>query len=1493
MRRYFPLASLGSLLVVLSATAQPVITRQPVSRTNDAGTVAAFSVAATGTGALQYQWVKGVALLSDAGNVSGSTTPTLTLSNVLGSDADAYSVVVADTSGSVTSSVAILAVNDPLILSQPAGLYGVVGGSASFSVTTAGTGPFAYQWRKNGTAVTGATSSSLTLNNLQSGDAANYDVVVANAFGSVTSGVAILNLGYCDAFNPGANSTVYSVIPQPDGKILVGGSFTNLAGQARNSLGRLNSDGSLDLGYNPGVGGSVNALAQQADGKVLVGGTFTILAGANRNQIGRLNPDGSIDPIFNPSANAGINAIALQPDGKIVLGGSFTSMGGVTQNYIARLNADGSLDTSFNPVANSTVYSVTVQPDGKILVGGSFSSLGGQSRNSIGRLNADGSVDATFNPGASGSINTFVVQPDGRILVGGSFSTLGGQSRSRIGRLNSDGSLDAGFNPGAGSTVYSLALQADGKILTGGLFTSLGGTNLSYLGRLNPDGTLDPAFRPQPNSFINTVALQADGKILVGGGFTTLAGLVRNRIARLGNTTLATGSVAFDGSTLTWLRGATAPEFIATGFDVWQGGGWVQAAPLLRTSGGWQAAGLALSPTSTVRLHGWSSGGYYNGSASMQEILMGSLVWTNQPISRTNNAGTAATFYAFAAGASPVYQWFKDGVPLSDTASISGSSSSTLTISNALGGDAGSYTVVATNTFGAVTSSVATLTVLDPCIFAQPLFLYSAVGSNATFAVGAAGTSLTYQWRKDGVPVPGATNSVLQLNNLQIVDAGFYDVVVSGAYGTATSGKAPLNLGYCDSFTLGANGSISAAVPQPDGKILVGGDFSILAGQNMGNIGRLNADGTPDPNFNPSASSAASFTVAAFAVQSDGRIIVGGAFTNLCGVSRKYLGRLNPDGTLDAAFSPLLNFPVCSVALQSDGRILVGSGPHFPYGGSQGALNRFNSDGSMDPSFSSKSNVIVHTIAVQPDGKILAGGYFTALGGQQRNYIGRLNSDGSVDAGFNPGADDVILCIAMQPDGKILLGGGFGRVAGVARGRLARLNPDGTLDAAFNPGANSTTNTRPYVNALALQVDGKIHVGGSFTNLGGMPRNNLGLLNSDGSAVAGFNPAPSDQVLSLALQPDGKILAGGAFTSVGGQHQNRIARLFNTESAAQSLTLTPDGSTITWSRSGSVPEIWRATFETSADGATWNNLPSPQRIAGGWQLSGVNLFQGTPIRARGYATAGSYTGSSTYFESDYGWPWMLTSPVSQTNDVGTTATFMATAAGSDVLQYQWFKDGVLVSDDGNIAGAASSQLTINSSSPVNAGQYFVVVANGFGAVTSAVASLTITAPPVITSQPANCTNNGGTTAFFTVGTAGTGPMFYQWFKAGAALTDGGSISGSAGQTLTLNGVLGTDAGAYAVVITNSFGSVTSSVATLTVILAPPQNFLAQPSADGLSLQFTGSPNYPYILQSTTNLVPPLAWQSVLTNLSGADGSWSYGVTNFQDLPKCFYRVVAW
>jgi uncharacterized delta-60 repeat protein len=1482
--------SVTSSVANLTLTSMMIVT-QPSSRTNNAGTTAAFTVMANSSAPLSYQWYKGGVPLGDGGNVVGSSSSTLNVSNVLGADGGSYFVILTNVYGAATSSVATLKVNEPLIVVQPVRQVGVLGGSVTNSITAVGTAPLFYQWRKNGGPIVNATNSSLVLANLQATDAGNFDVTVSTQFGSTTSIVATLSVAYSDAFNPGASNSVYTAIAQPDGKILVGGSFTNLAGQPRNCIGRLNADGTLDTAFNPGAGGPVYAMALQADGKILVAGNFTTLGSHTYSYLARLNSDGTVDDSFNPAPDNSVNAIALQPDGKMLVGGSFHYLGLTWQQVgcVGRLNIDGTVDNSFaSGIATQPVNCIALQPDGKILVGGA-SSLGGQPRpDSVGRLNADGTLDTAFNPGATdaygGVVSSILVQPDGKIVVGGAFGTLCGQTRSDLGRLNANGTLDVAFSAGAFGTVFSMVLQADGRILLGGTFTSVNGQGLTNIARVNGDGTLDTNYRPAVDAVVRSLALQPDGKVLVGGDFTTLGGTARARIGRLQNDTPANEAATFNGDTATWTRGGSAPELISVMLGVWQGGAWTNVATLTHVTGGWQAAGLGLSSSIAVRMQGWSSAGGFNGSAAIDQAYTGGLI---QPVSRTNNAGTTATFIVFSGSPAPAYQWFKNGIPLTNAGTTSGSTNAALTISNALKADEASYFVVVTNTSGVFTSSVATLTVLDPAILVQPIGVYSSIGSNATFSVAAGGTSLAYQWRKNGNPLTGATGSSLSLNSLQGTDAGNYDVVVSGVFGTVTSSVAVLNLEYCDSFSPSPSGSVYAAVPQPDGKILVGGDFTRLGGLSRNFIGRLNADGSVDTTFNPGANG----DVSSFALESDGKILVGGYFSSLGGQPRANIGRLNPDGSLDPTFNPGANDYVSAIAVQADGRILVGGWFRTLAGQSFQAIGRLNADGSLDAGFNPNLyGSPIYSLALQPDGKILIGGDFTIPGIYPTvyRYLCRLNADGSLDSSFRNGAPGTpVFAMALQGDGKILVA-----TAPHTNKKpyITRFNSDGTTDLAFNPGVNFT-NSSDHANVLVLQADGKILIGGQFTTLNDRSRANIGRLNPDGSVDSAFNPGANFSVSTIALQGDGRILAGGDFTVVGGQSRSYIARLRNNTPATQSLSL--EGSTLTWLRSGSVPEVSRASFDVWPDGVSWTSLGSGLRIPGGWQLSGVNIPSGTPLRARGAVSGGDYNGSTWDDAAYYGRPWLLLAPASRTNNAGGTASFTVAAVSSDALQYQWFKDGSPLSNSANTTGASASTLVVSNLQAADAATYSVIVTNSFGAVTSSVASLTVFIPS-LTSQPVSCTNNAGTTATFSVATTNiSGPFTLTWLKNGLPLNDGGNVSGSTTSTLTLSNALVSDAGGYSAVVRYDSGSLTSAVASLTVTLLPPQNFTPQSVGNGLTLQFTGAPNYPYVLQSTTNLVPPVVWQSVLTNTSAADGSWSWSVTNLLDTPKCFYRVVAW
>jgi len=1039
-----------------------------------------------------------------------------------------------------------------------------------------------------------------------------------------------------DSFNPGADGDVNSLAVQMDGKILVGGSFTFLGGSARNTIGRLNADGTLDSAFNPGAANVVNSLAVQADGKILVGGNFSTLGGQPRNCIGRLNADGTLDTAFNPGAEGPVESLAVQADGKILVGGYFSFLvGGHPRNSIWRLNADGTLDTAFNPGADNWVDSLALQADGKILVGGLFSTLGGQTRNCIGRLNADGTLDTAFNPGADLEVDSLAVQADGKILVGGEFSTLGGQPRNYIGRLNADGSLDSAFNPGADSWVESLALQADGKILVGGNFYTLGGQARNSIGRLNADGTLDSAFNPGADGTVYSLAVQADGKILVGGDFHTLGGQARSYLGRLNNTEPATQSLSFDASTITWMRGGASPEVWRTTFEATTNGAdWIALGGGSRISGGWQVAAPSVPPASTLRVRGFVSGGGNNGSQWFVETVYGRPVFVFQPASQTNNAGSTATMGSAALGSEPIdFQWLKNGTALADGGNIAGASTAVVTLTNVSGSDAGGYSVVVSNAFGSLTSLLATLTVVDPVIVVQPAGQRRDAGQGAAFSVTAVGTRpFGYQWERDGLALAGATGPSLTLTNLQAGEAGSYSVVVSNQYGSATSAAALLtvNLATLDTeFNAGANGEVDCLVAQADGKILVGGATLTLGGQTRNSIGRLNADGTLDSGFSPQTDG----SLYSLAVQEDGLVLVGGAFTAVAGQPRYCIGRLNADGTLDAGFNPGADDDVTQLAVAADGKIVVAG--RFSVLGWQEHLRvgLLNPDGTVDSGFDAAAygsgpDADVTALALQPDGKILLAGWFQ---NGNANYLARLSLDGLPDSSFDPWVEGEVDCLAMQADGKILVGGSGMMLGGqVACNWLGRLNADGTLDSTFKPGL---AGDNASVYSLALQVDGNILVGGRFSGLHGQPRNNIARLNPDGTLDSNFAPDADSGVSSLALQGDGKILVGGSFATLDSQPCSNLGRLNNTEPATQSLSF--DASTITWLRGGASPEVWRTTFDFSTDGAAWTRLGAGTRIPAGWQLKGVSPPSNSgAVRARGYVVGGQYGASSWFVESD-------------------------------------------------------------------------------------------------------------------------------------------------------------------------------------------------------------------------------------------------------------------
>jgi len=367
-----------------------------------------------------------------------------------------------------------------------------------------------------------------------------------------------------------------------------------------------------------------------------------------------------------------------------------------------------------------------------------------------------------------------------------------------------------------------------------------------------------------------------------------------------------------------------------------------------------------------------------------------------------------------------------------------------------------------------------------------------------------------------------------------------------------------LSSGAVSSLNPSASSFVTALLVQSDGKIVLGGAFTSVSGTPRSRIARLHPNGQLDANFNPSASS----NVLALALHSDGRIVLGGQFTSVGGTTRNRLARVHPNGTVDESLDQDLESNVSAIAIQN-----VGSEEHIVVGGvfvNVGTtrvkrLIRVRPDNTRDPVWDNIGGQLeVRSLAVDEEGGVIVGGVFQNIFNEAnvlltRGGVFRVTPDSTVDTDFAFLAPNVantaptfstVDAVAIDQQGRILIGGRFQTSfanGGPARSFLARINADGTPDEDFAPVLNGN------VASIAIQSDGRAVVGGGFTSIDGQTRNRIARLHADTAGQSfldtTFDPNASGMVSALAVQSNGRIVLGGSFTTVGGETRNRIARL--------------------------------------------------------------------------------------------------------------------------------------------------------------------------------------------------------------------------------------------------------------------------------------------------------------------------------------------------------------
>ncbi|WP_165822208.1 T9SS type A sorting domain-containing protein [Hymenobacter edaphi] len=388
------------------------------------------------------------------------------------------------------------------------------------------------------------------------------------AEGQPSGGLARYNANHTadQAFNAnvaGLRGTLQNVRQLPSGKLLlIGPDSLRLGSVSRRNLLRLNADGTPDPGFDAVFAVPTNvrrlATAVQPDGKILVGGDFQVFNGTLANRLVRLLPDGAVDAAFSCAAplNGPVFKILVQPDGKILVGGGFS-----TPRRIVRLEATGAVDNTFSSPLTSAFVSpvagldfIGLQPDGKIVIGGLNMSVSAGVTRRIARLLPNGTLDNTFQTPtttdySASLLNPYdasevAVLPDGRIVLSGFTST----EYYRVPThgficLTASGAVSRSFDnifladeryPGGSVVINSLVRQANGQWLVTG-DDQLVANQRCYVALLNADGSHDAAFAPAllGPGYVMNVVQQPDAKLLIGGAFDEINGARVGHLARL------------------------------------------------------------------------------------------------------------------------------------------------------------------------------------------------------------------------------------------------------------------------------------------------------------------------------------------------------------------------------------------------------------------------------------------------------------------------------------------------------------------------------------------------------------------------------------------------------------------------------------------------------------------------------------------------------------------------------------------------------------------------------------------------------------------------------------------------------------------------------------------------------------------------------------------------------------------------------------------------
>ena len=1241
----------------------------------------------------------------------------------------------------------------------------------------------------------------------------------------------------------GPNSPVLGVVCEPDGGLLLAGEFTAIDGVARGGAARLFGDGSMDPLYAPLFNnGHANGVVRFQDGSAVFQGSFYDGSGVSRTLV-RLNRDGVVDENFQ-DASISINNLVALPDGRMLVGtGSGDSQG--SARVVSRLAADGALDELFKvfDVSGYSARVAAITDEGRILVANASGSRDGVARIGLMALKPDVSpvpaitdqpVSQTVVAGqdvhlsviASGEDLTYQWFKDGetidgatgatltirgigiadlgayRVVVSGSWGEAASEEAvltgsdlpatitlspgvvvanygtsatftveasgegplayqwrklgcpitgaisstytipavemadagfydvvvynglsptvSAAGRLIVKPALaadtyrlDASFDPlieRNGGSVFALEAGPDGETYVGGDFSMMGGVPQAFLARLTDQLTVDSTFRPVVDGVVHAIGVQADGRVLVGGEFTRVNGVSRNRIARLN----ADGSLDLSFNP-------------GNGFDD-------EVRAMMIQPDGWILVGGSFSSLDGA-----------NGTSRIVRLASDGRRDTSFVAPSSLNGGVRAIALQ-TDGRIVVGGWFSRGLARLNT---DGTIDATLAIGGGFDSEVASIALQPDG--GMVVGGH--FTTLDGVAAGRIVRLTASGARDPNFDVGSG--------------FDFSVSDVKLLPDGRVAVAGAFAYFDGGTYCyghavlTATGGVDPTWLP--DSSLTATSQSLMV---QSDGRLVVGGAFTWFGAETCSGILEIAAGGAEVRCLAGDFRTYGGVTCAE--PLGDGKWLVAGDFNHVNGVARPYLARLDASGALDPSFSVASEVQslVYEIGVQGDGRVLVST-----WNSDRGHFLRLQADGALDPSFSVGTGFDQppSQIVVLPDGKVATAGSFTTFAGAPCGGIMVLERGGAASAMFATGSgfDNSVFSLAAQADGALLAGGYFGTYNGNTASYFARLLPSGALDT----GAGQANSNGSAANAIVVQADGRIVIGGWFNSVYNEYRPYLACLGTDLALDPSFASGTGDRLSSgvnaLVDLGDGRFVASSESFRAGNssrQFINRIDANGNRDGGFGAFDL---------ERSPSVIKL------ASADRLLLQNTNASR---------GLHVQRGLVMLKPDVSPAAAITGQ----------------PVSQSVVAGQPVVLSVTASGDD-LAYQWYKDGF------EIEGATEATFSIPAVSGLDLGAYTVAVGNRWGTVISAAADLSGQGTAAtITRQPGNVVATGGASATLSVEATGGGGLAYQWRRFGVP------IVGANGSAFTIPAVGSADAGFYDVIVYNGLGRVLSEAAQLFV-----------------------------------------------------------------------------